>query len=47
MIIYTILNKTNNKTFVKTFDNIYGAEKYRKKIGFSKKLKIVRVIYDI
>lgn len=47
MIIYTILNKKTNKCFAKTFENPYQAESYRKKIFYSKYLRIVRTVHGI
>lgn len=47
MIIYTILNRKNNKCFTKTFDNPFQAEKYRRKLNYSRNYKIIRTIYDI
>lgn len=47
MIIYTMLNKLSNKTFVKVFDNPYLADKYGKKLKHSFNLRIVKRVYDI
>ena len=47
MIIYTILNNKTNRCFAKTFDNPYQAESYRRRLFYSKHLKIVKTVYGI
>lgn len=41
MIILSILNLENNKTFAREFSSPYLADKFKNKAKYSKKIKII------
>lgn len=47
MIIYRLMNIETRKIFTKVFESEYEAYKFRKKVFYSRKIILLRVIEDL